>query len=126
MYDRFPSILRHLPPLERYEPRRFWLDRTFEAKYGLDLRLALSGRKFGVSSNIIKEECASDPSQVLDIARARSLWLLVGTVNLGRRADRRLCSARDRRPAHGAPALLAVPLPALVLTSALSVVADAP
>ena len=88
--------------------------------------MALSGCKFGVSSDIIKEECASDPSQVLDIARARSLWLLVGTVNLGQRADRQPCSVRDRSPVREAPALPAAPLPELVLPAALSVVSDAP
>src|SRR5260370_26731662 len=33
MYDEFPFVPWHLPPRERYEPRRFWLDRTLNAKF---------------------------------------------------------------------------------------------
>ncbi len=33
MDDEFPFVPWHLPPQERYEPRRFWLDRTLKAKF---------------------------------------------------------------------------------------------
>src|SRR5947199_8894621 len=33
MYDEFPFVLRHLPPLEWHEPRRFLLARTLKAKF---------------------------------------------------------------------------------------------
>ena len=33
MYDEFPFVHWHLPPLERHEPRRFLLARTLKAKF---------------------------------------------------------------------------------------------
>jgi UDP:flavonoid glycosyltransferase YjiC (YdhE family) len=33
MYDEFPFVPRHLPPLEWHEPRRFLLARTLKAKF---------------------------------------------------------------------------------------------
>ena len=33
MYDEFPFVPWHLPPMERHEPRGFWLDRTLKANF---------------------------------------------------------------------------------------------